>query len=50
MKSKQEPDDAPVPLSLWEEHLINDGAREWTKGERRKLGPACDMLRKRMLL
>jgi hypothetical protein len=31
-------DDAPVPLSLWEAHLINDGAREWTKGEHRKLG------------
>jgi hypothetical protein len=43
-------DDAAVPLSLWEEHLINDGARAWTKGERRKLGPACDALRKRFLL
>jgi hypothetical protein len=38
-----------VPLSLWEEHLINDGACTWTKRERRKLGPACDALRKRLL-
>jgi hypothetical protein len=34
-------DDAPVPMSVWEEHLIEDGTREWTKEERKDLGPAC---------
>jgi hypothetical protein len=43
-------DDAPVPLSMWEEHLISDGARRWTVRERRKLEPACDTLRTRMLI
>jgi hypothetical protein len=43
-------DDAPVPLSMCEEHLISDGAWRWTARERRKLEPACDTLRTRMLI
>jgi hypothetical protein len=43
-------DDALVPMSLWEEHLIEDGTREWTSEERKQLPTACDSLRKRMLI
>jgi hypothetical protein len=43
-------DDSPVSLSMWEEHLISDGARRWTVRERRKLEPACDTLRTPMLI
>jgi hypothetical protein len=52
MRERKAPkaDDAPVPMSIWEEHLIEDGTREWTKEERKDLGPACDVLRKRMLI
>jgi hypothetical protein len=42
-------DDAPVPMSMWEEHLVEDGERVWTQKERKKLTKACDLLRRRML-
>jgi hypothetical protein len=35
---------------MWEEHLIEDGAREWTKKERSELRPACDTLRRPILI
>jgi hypothetical protein len=43
-------DDAPVPMSLWEEHLVDDGTREWTPLARKLLSGACDAWRKRMLI
>ena len=42
-------DDAPVPMSLWEEHLVDDGTQVWTVEEKKLLPRACDTLRKRML-
>jgi hypothetical protein len=42
-------DDAAVPMSLWEEHLVEDGTREWTAEEKKGLPRACDFFRKRML-
>jgi hypothetical protein len=41
-------DDAPVPMSLWEEHLVEDGTRIWSAKERQNLPCACSALRKRM--
>jgi hypothetical protein len=42
-------DDAPVPMSMWEEHLVEDGERVWNQKERKNLTKACDLLRRRML-